>query len=91
MGDTQIIIDAGTPEMEGAYADFTKFCRDFDVSASMVMNSIMPKLLFCLRNYTRTDIKGNPIVTLNLGETVILTRENRRKLRRKQRRWDSAL
>lgn len=88
MAAGSIIATAATPEMEGAYAAFTKWCDDHNVSQNNLINTILPKLLFCLKNYTRETPQG-PQVELNLGTTLILTRHAiQRQSRGKRRRWD---
>lgn len=91
MAVNQIAVTAQTPEQEGMMAAFDKWCKDHNVPINTFFLAIMPKVLFCLQNYTRADERGRAIVTLNLAETVIDTHDTiRRKPRPKRRGYDSA-
>lgn len=91
MAVNQIAVTAQNDSQEACLATFDKWCKDHDVAINTFFLAIMPKIMFCLQHYTRADERGRPIVTLNLAETVIETRETlRRKPRGKSRGWDSA-
>lgn len=91
MARGEITAKPNSPEAAGAFAAFGRFCDKVDISPNNFFNTILPKLLFCLENYTRVDEAGNPIVIINLGETTILTREHvAKKPRGKSKQWDCA-
>lgn len=91
-GPTQILAEAASPEHEAAFATFQLWCKQHDVSQNQVLNAVIGRLTFCLRNYTQVDTTGNPTVAINLGNITLKTRANARKQRRGPRRkWDCAL
>jgi len=87
-----ITIKAERPDDQAIVAAFQHWCRQHDMPVRGFFLAIMPKILFCLRNYTRVDSLGQPIVTLNLAETTIPTyvTTNRRPDKPKRKKWDSA-
>jgi len=92
MADSGIELTASTPEHVGTQKMLLKWLRDHNVPTNTFFQAIMPKIVFCLQNYTRADEKGRPIVTLNLAETTIDTYDTVwKRTKKKRRRWDSAL
>jgi hypothetical protein len=47
------------------------FCEQHRVTFSAFFNSILPSAAHCIRNYTKINEDGNPVVEMNLGEIEI--------------------
>lgn len=47
------------------------FCEQHRVSFSAFLNSMLPSMAHCIRNYTKIDEQGDPVIEMNLGEVTI--------------------